>query len=48
VTVGVKAGATPADTGVSVDVDVTRRLRLRSQLGSDGSTSAGVAAEWEY
>ncbi|MDB5649140.1 MAG: hypothetical protein JWL62_660, partial [Hyphomicrobiales bacterium] len=48
VTVGVKAGATPSQTGLSVDIDITRRLRVQSQLGSDGSTSVGVGAEWDY
>ncbi len=48
VRLGVKAGATPADTGATVDVDVTKRLRLRGQLGADGSASVGAAVEWEY
>ena len=48
VRLGVRAGATPADTGATVDVDVNRRLRLRGQLGADGSASVGAAVEWEY
>jgi autotransporter translocation and assembly factor TamB len=48
VRVGVRAGATPRDTGVGVDVDVTRRIKLRGQVGADGSASAGAAVEWEY
>ncbi|MCP8937871.1 translocation/assembly module TamB domain-containing protein [Alsobacter sp. SYSU M60028] len=48
VRVGVKAGADPRDTGIGVDVDVTRHLKLRGQIGADGSTSVGGAAEWEY
>ncbi len=48
VRLGVKAGATPRDTGATVDVDVTRRLRLRGQLGADGAASVGAAVEWEY
>ena len=48
VRIGVKAGANPRDTGVGVDVDVTRRIKLRGQVGADGSTSLGAAAEWEY
>jgi translocation and assembly module TamB len=48
VSIGVKAGATPDQTGLSVDVDVTRRLRVQSEVGSNGGTSVGVGAEWEY
>ena len=48
VRVGVRAGATPRDTGLGVDVDVTRRIKLRGQVGADGSASAGAAVEWEY
>ena len=46
--VGVKAGATPDQSGLSVDLDVTKRLRVQSEVGADGSTSVGVGAEWEY
>jgi translocation and assembly module TamB len=48
VRVGVKAGAKASDTGLGVDFDVTRHIKLRGQVGADGSSSAGVAAEWEY
>jgi len=46
--VGVRAGATPEQTGISVDFDLTRRLRLRGEVGANGNTATGVAAEWEY
>ena len=39
VRIGVRAGARPEDTGVSVDIDLTRRLRLQSQVGADGRSS---------
>ena len=48
VSVGVKAGAKPADTAVGVDVDVTRRIKLKGEAGSDGRTSLGVGAEYEW
>ncbi|MCC5976641.1 MAG: translocation/assembly module TamB domain-containing protein [Salinarimonas sp.] len=48
VRVGISAGARPEDTGVSVDIDLTRRLRLQSQIGADGSTSVGIGFEIEY
>lgn len=48
VSVGVKAGAKPEDSGVSVGIDVTRRLKVQAETGADGSASVGVGAEWEY
>ena len=46
--VGVKAGAKPADTAATVDYDVTRRIKLKGEAGSDGRTAVGVGAEWEW
>lgn len=48
VSVGVKVGAKPEDSGVSVGVDVTKRLKLQAETGADGSAAVGVGAEWEY
>jgi translocation and assembly module TamB len=48
VSVGVKAGASAEDTGVSVNVDVTRHIRVQGEVGAGGNTSLGVGAEWEY
>ena len=48
VTVGIKAGAKPEDSGVSVGIDVTRRIKLQADTNADGSASVGVGAEWEY
>ncbi len=48
VSVGVKAGATPEETGVSIDVDVTRRIRIQGEVTGNGSTGIGIGAEWEY
>ena len=46
--VGVKAGAKPQDTAATVDYDVTRRIKIQGEAGSDGRTAVGVGAEWEY
>ncbi|WP_197430414.1 translocation/assembly module TamB domain-containing protein, partial [Methylobacterium sp. CCH5-D2] len=46
--VGVKAGAKPADTGAVINYDVTRRVKVQGEAGSDGRTSLGVGAEWEW
>lgn len=48
VSVGVKAGAKPEDSGVSIGIDVTRRLKLQAETGADGSAAVGIGAEWEY
>ncbi len=48
VSVGVKAGARPEDTGVSVNIDVTRRLKLQAETNAEGGAAVGVGAEWEY
>ncbi|CAH1650513.1 conserved hypothetical protein [Hyphomicrobiales bacterium] len=48
ISVGVKVGSKPEDSGVSVGVDVTKRLKLQAEAGADGSAAVGVGAEWEY
>lgn len=48
VSVGVKVGAKPEDSGISVGVDVTKRLKLQAETGADGSAAVGIGAEWEY
>ncbi len=48
VSVGVKAGTKPEDSGVQIGIDVTKRLRIQAETGADGSAAVGVGAEWEY
>jgi translocation and assembly module TamB len=48
VRLGIRAGARPDDTGVSLDVDLTDRLRFQGAVGADGRTSVGVGYEIEY
>ncbi|MCO5092808.1 translocation/assembly module TamB domain-containing protein [Bosea sp. (in: a-proteobacteria)] len=48
ISVGVKVGSKPEDSGVSVGVDVTKRLKLQAETGADGSAAVGIGAEWEY
>ncbi|HRJ68100.1 MAG TPA: translocation/assembly module TamB domain-containing protein [Beijerinckiaceae bacterium] len=45
---GVKAGATPEQSGVTANVDVGRRIKLQGETGASGKTSVGIAAEIEY
>ncbi|MCB5174234.1 translocation/assembly module TamB domain-containing protein [Microvirga lenta] len=48
ISVGVKAGASTEQSGISVDIDVTRRIRVQGEVGASGNTAVGVGAEWEY
>jgi translocation and assembly module TamB len=48
VRIGVRAGARPESTGVGVDIDLTRRLRLQSEVGADGRAAVGIGIEQEY
>ena len=46
--INLKAGTRPENTGVGVDIDLTRRLRLQSEIGPDGRASVGIGIEQEY
>ena len=48
ISVGVRAGAKAQDSAATVNIDVTRRLRVQGEVGADGHTSVGLGAEWEY
>jgi len=48
VRVGVKAGTRPEESGVTVDVDLTRRLKAQGAVDAEGGTSVGVGFELEY
>ncbi|MDB5643746.1 MAG: hypothetical protein JWN07_3063 [Hyphomicrobiales bacterium] len=48
VSIGVKTGATADQTGLSADINVTKRLRIQTEVGASGATSVGAGAEWEY
>jgi len=46
--VGVKTGTAATDSGVTVDFDVTRHLRLKGDADASGNTGVGAGMEWEY
>lgn len=46
--VGVKQGATPGSSGVTVDIDVTRNIKVQGEVDAAGKTSVGVGMEWDY
>jgi translocation and assembly module TamB len=45
---GVKQGAQPNSSKVTVDVDITKNIRAQGATGADGSTEVGIGAEWDY
>jgi translocation and assembly module TamB len=48
ISIGVKTGTEPRDSGASVDVDVTHNLRLKGEADANGGTAVGIGMEWEY
>jgi translocation and assembly module TamB len=46
--VGVRTGASRSQTGLSANVDVTRHIRVESNIDSNGSTSVGVSTRFEW
>ncbi|ABE61852.1 protein of unknown function DUF490 [Nitrobacter hamburgensis X14] len=46
--VGVRTGATPSQSGLSANVDVTRHIRVESDVDAMGSTSVGVGTRFEW
>ena len=48
VRVGVKAGSKPENSAIGVDIDLTRRLKIQTEIGADGRAAVGVGTELEY
>jgi translocation and assembly module TamB len=46
--VGVQTGATPAESGLTIDFDVTRHVRVRGEADANGATAIGIGTEYEY
>ncbi|GGF48772.1 DUF490 domain-containing protein [Azorhizobium oxalatiphilum] len=47
VTLGVRQGTT-GGSRVTIDVDVTKNIRLQGGAGSDGGGEVGIGAQWDY
>lgn len=45
---GVKQGTTPNSSQVTVDVDITKNIRLQGATGADGAAEVGIGAQWDY
>ena len=46
--VGARQGPTTSSGKVTVDVDVTRNIRLQGAAGADGAAELGIGAQWDY
>ncbi|MFB9267903.1 translocation/assembly module TamB domain-containing protein [Bradyrhizobium erythrophlei] len=46
--VGVRTGASPSQSGLSANVDVTRHIRVESDVDAKGSTSVGIGTRFEW
>lgn len=46
--VGVQQGTSPDSSKVTVDVDLTRNIRIQGAAGADGSNEIGIGAQWDY
>ncbi|WP_407168851.1 translocation/assembly module TamB domain-containing protein [Bradyrhizobium sp. ORS 111] len=46
--VGVRTGASASQSGVSANVDVTRHIRVESDVDAKGSTSVGIGTRYEW
>jgi translocation and assembly module TamB len=48
ISVRATTGALPQDNGVSVDLDVSRHIRLQAGVDASGGSNVGIGADWEY
>ncbi|MCL2385158.1 MAG: translocation/assembly module TamB domain-containing protein, partial [Alphaproteobacteria bacterium] len=48
VSLGIRTGATPGQTGLGVDISIWRQLKARGTIDSKGDASVGVGAETEW
>lgn len=46
--VGVQQGTSPDSSKVTVDIDLTRNIRVQGAAGADGSNELGIGAQWDY
>ncbi|WP_428029737.1 translocation/assembly module TamB domain-containing protein [Ancylobacter sp.] len=45
---GVRQGTSSGSSRVTVDVDVTKNIRLQGATGADGAAEVGIGAQWDY
>ncbi len=45
---GVRQGTTSGSSRATIDVDVTKNIRIQGGAGADGSGEVGIGAQWDY
>lgn len=45
---GVRQGTSAGSSKVTVDIDLTKRIRLQGATGANGSAEVGIGAQWDY
>ncbi|MFG1465541.1 translocation/assembly module TamB domain-containing protein [Xanthobacter sp. DSM 24535] len=45
---GVRQGTTSGSSAATIDIDITRNIRLQGATGADGGTEVGIGAQWDY
>ncbi len=45
---GVRQGTSAGSSRVTVDVDVTKNIRLQGATGANGAAEVGIGAQWDY
>ncbi len=45
---GVRQGTTAGSSRATIDVDVTKNIRIQGGAGADGSGEVGIGAQWDY
>jgi translocation and assembly module TamB len=48
VSMGIRTGATPAQTGVGIDITIWNQLKARGAIDARGAASMGVGSEYEW
>ncbi|MGU3496709.1 translocation/assembly module TamB domain-containing protein [Xanthobacteraceae bacterium A53D] len=46
--IGVKQGTTSGSSRATIDVDVTKNIRIQGGAGADGGGEVGIGAQWDY
>jgi translocation and assembly module TamB len=44
----VRQGTSPGSSKATIDVDITRNIRIQGATGADGGTETGIGAQWDY
>ncbi|MDQ8728415.1 translocation/assembly module TamB domain-containing protein [Bradyrhizobium sp. LHD-71] len=45
---GVRQGTSPGSSKATIDIDVTKSIRIQGATGADGGTETGVGMHWDY